>query len=152
MKQVIRLSIFTTLLGLIASPQDILAKPLEITTVLSTTQSWNGELLPGYNSGQTELKVLRYSIAPGTKTPVHLHPVNGAGYIMSGELTMVSTRDPHASFSDPKNTKKIRLTAGQAWTETVNTWHYGENNGDKTVEFVLVFAGQSGTPPTLAIE
>ena len=136
---------------LMAYQQSSIAASVDIDTILATQQSWNGQLLPGYNSGQPEFKIMRFKIAPGAKTPIHLHPVNGGGFVTSGELTMYATLDPKGKFTDPKQIKKITLTTGQAWTESVNTWHYGENNGDKVVEFVVVFAGQKGTPPTLSL-
>ena len=136
---------------LAAYQQSSIAAPVDINTVLATQQSWNGQPLPSYNSGQPEFRIMRFKIAPGAKTPIHLHPVNGGGFITAGTLTMYATLDPHGKFNDAKQIKKITLTAGQAWTESVNTWHYGENNGDKPVEFVVVFAGQKGTPPTLAL-
>ena len=71
--------------------------------------------------------------------------------MISGELTMFSTEDPHGSFEDPKQIKQVRLVAGDAWAESVNTWHYGENGGKVDAEFVLIFAGQSDTPPTLSL-
>lgn len=127
------------------------AKPIDIETVLSTSKSWNTKTLPSYHSGQPELKVLKFKIAPGAVTPVHIHPVNGAGYIISGELTMFTTTDPHGSFANKSNVKKIKLKAGEAWAETVNTWHYGVNKGKKDVEFIVIFSGHPGTPPTLTL-
>ncbi|EKD72965.1 MAG: cupin 2 conserved barrel protein [uncultured bacterium] len=127
------------------------ADPVKIEQILQTTQSWNGASLPGFASGKTEFRVLKFKISPGAKTSIHMHPLNGAGYVLSGELTMYSTDDSHGSFADEKHVKKITLTAGNAWTETVNTWHYGENKGKEDVEFVLIFAGQDGTPPTLSL-
>lgn len=127
------------------------AEPVQIEQILKTNKSWNGAALPGFNNGQSEMKVFRYKIAPGEQTPVHLHPMNAAGYMISGELTMFSTDDPHGSFADSKQVKEIKLGAGSAWTETVNTWHYGVNKGDKDAEFVLIFAGQEDVPATLTL-
>ncbi len=124
---------------------------VKITEVLKTSKSWSGAPLPGFNSGITEFKVLHYLIAPGGKTTIHVHPLNGAGYMISGELTMFSTEDPHGSFDNPQRVKTIRIMTGDAWAESVNTWHYGENRGTKDAEFVLVFAGQLDTPPTLSL-
>lgn len=127
------------------------AEPVSIKEVLKTTKSWNGVPLPGFSSGKTEFIVLTFKIAPGAKTSIHLHPSNGAGYLIAGELTMYATDDPHGSFADPKRVTETKLSPGDAWTETVNTWHYGENKGKVDVEFVLIFAGEEGTPPTLSL-
>ncbi len=139
------------ILVLILTYGQAMAESVKIEPILTTNQSWNGASLPGFNSGKSELRVLRFKIAPGAKTPIHAHPLNGAGYLISGELTMYATEDPHGDFSNRKQVKKIILLPGKAWAETVNTWHYGENKGKNEAEFILIFAGQEGTPLTLTL-
>ncbi|HAB98512.1 MAG TPA: hypothetical protein DCE71_01660 [Parachlamydiales bacterium] len=124
---------------------------VRITQILKTSTSWSGTPLPGFHSGTTEIKMLHFKIAPGAKTSVHMHPLNGAGYMLSGELTMFSTEDPHGNFSHPGQVKKMTFKVGEAWAESVNIWHYGENQGSKDAEFILVFAGQADIPPTLSL-
>ena len=128
-----------------------MSDPVQIKQILKTDTSWSGSPLPGFSSGQTEFKVLYFKIVPGGKTTIHVHPLNGAGYMIAGELTMFSTEDPHGSFDNPKQIKKATLKVGEAWAESVNIWHYGENQGNTDVEFVLVFAGQTDVPPTLSL-
>lgn len=124
---------------------------VKIKQILKTSESWSGSPLPGFNSGVTEFKVMHYTIPPGGKTTIHVHPLNGAGYMLSGELTMFSTEDPHGSFENPKQVRKIKLKAGDALAESVNIWHYGENRGKNLVQFIVVFAGQVDVPPTLSL-
>ncbi len=124
---------------------------LKIEEVLRSSKSWNGAPLPILSSGKTEFRVLLFKMPPGSKTTIHMHPLNGAGYMISGELTMYATDDPHGSFKDSSQVKKIVLKAGDAWTETVNIWHYGINETDADLEFVLIFVGHEGTPPTLSL-
>ena len=38
------------------------------------------------------------------------------------------------------------FSAGQGLAEIVNAWHNGRNLGDKPCRFLIVFAGQKGTP------
>ena len=124
---------------------------VHIQQVLKTTTSWSGSTLPGFSSGATEFRVMHFKIAPGGTTTVHVHPLNGAGYMIAGELTMYSTDDPNGSFENSKQIKKITLKAGDAWAESVNIWHYGENKGNTDAEFVLIFAGEVDIPPTLSL-
>lgn len=140
----------TTYSGLAATPSTTANQPVMIKEVLTTSKAWDGSNLPGFNTGSPELRVLNYKIAPGAKTSVHIHTINGAGYMLSGELTMYATSDSKGSFDDSSKVKKVVLKSGDAWTEAVNVWHYGENNGKDDVEFVLVFAGEKGTSPTLS--
>ena len=128
-----------------------MSEQVQIRQILKTSSSWSGTALPGFHSGKTEFKVLLFTIAPGGKTTVHVHPLNGAGYMISGELTMFSTEDPYGSFDNPKQVKQIKLKAGEAWAESVNNWHYGQNQGAIDAEFVLIFAGQVDVPPTLSL-
>jgi len=132
--------------------QSALAEPVEIKQILQSSQGWTGAELPGFNSGQTELRVVTFKIVPAAKTSIHVHPVNGAGYVLSGELTMYATEDTQGDFTDPKKVKKIVLKAGEAWNEAVDTWHYGENNGDQDVNFIVVFSATKGTPSTLSLQ
>lgn len=124
---------------------------VHIKQVLKTSASWSGTPLPGFNSGTTEFKILHYKIEPGGKTTIHVHPMNGAGYMIAGELTMFSTSDPNGSFDSPAEVKTITLKKGDAWAESVNIWHYGQNMGNADAEFILVFAGQKDEPPTLSL-
>ena len=124
---------------------------VEIKQILKTSKSWSGSPLPGFGSGAAEMKVVHFKIAPGGKTTIHVHPMNGAGYILQGELVMFSTDDPHGSFDNPKHVKSIKLGKGDAWAESVNVWHYGENQGKVDVEFIVVFAGEVDIPPTLSL-
>jgi quercetin dioxygenase-like cupin family protein len=134
----------------LAMAKSSVTEPVVIKEVLSATKAWDGSNLPGFNTGTPELKVLTYKIASGAKTSVHIHTINGAGYMLAGELTMYATEDSKGSFADASKVKKVQLKAGDAWTEAVNVWHYGENNGQDDVTFVLVFAGDKGTQPTLS--
>lgn len=122
-----------------------------ILEILRSSRSWDGASLPASGHGKTEFRVLLFKMSPGVMTSVHMHPLNGAGYVIKGELTMYATQDPHGSFADSKRVKKVKLRSGEGWAETVNTWHYGINEGSDEVEFVLIFVGEEGTPPTLSL-
>lgn len=149
MRNVIKKSIIV-LLWVIGSLQ-AQAGQLDIKTVLATDTAWNQSILPAYTVGRPEMHVVKFKIAPGAKTPIHLHPVNGAGYVLSGELTMYSTSDASGDFTDSNKIKKVVLKQGDAWAEAVNAWHYGINNSDKDVEFIVIFAGQKGTPTAMSL-
>jgi quercetin dioxygenase-like cupin family protein len=129
----------------------LMASEIKTTQVLRSNQSWNGAILPHFGSDQPEYSVFLYTIPPGAKTSIHIHPFNGAGYMLSGELTVYATDDPQGSFADTSKVKKIKLTAGNAWTETVNTWHYGENLGKQDAKLVVIFSGQKNKPTTLSL-
>lgn len=108
---------------------------IETRVLAKTSNSWDGNILPGYPQGQGEITVLDIKIPPGVKLPTHLHPVMNAGYMVSGELTVVTERGDI-----------LHLKEGEAIVEVVDTWHYGYNEGDKPAEIVVFYAGAEGSP------
>jgi len=100
--------------------------------------SWDGGRLPDYPKGAPEITILRIKIPPGEQLPLHKHPVINAGVLLSGELTVVT-----------EDNKILHLKAGDPIIEVVNKWHYGKNEGDKTAELIVFYAGAFDTPITV---
>jgi quercetin dioxygenase-like cupin family protein len=67
----------------------------------------------------------------------HSHPMPSAAYIVAGELTLERKRDG----------KKQRFTAGQAVSETIDTFHRGVAGNDPVV-LIVFYAGRIGMPLT----
>jgi len=110
----------------------------EFTTLLETTKSWNGNTLPKYPEGQPNITILKAIIPAHSKLDFHKHKVINAAVILDGELTVVSeTKD------------SLKLKAGDAFAELVNTWHYGINNSSKPVELIIFYAGFEGGSNTV---
>src|SRR5690606_38414307 len=115
------LPMYRTLLALaflwLSLPARADAPPSVHTEVLiKSTASWDGAPLPTYPAGAPEVTVLRIRIPPGVQLPVHRHPVINAGVLLRGELTVTSTSG-----------QTLRLKAGDALVELVDTWHTGRN-------------------------
>jgi len=112
--------------------------PIQVETLIKTTQSWDGESLPPYAEGQPEVTILRITIAPGTALPEHKHPFMNAGVLLRGRLLV------------KKDTgETLQLEAGDSLAEMVETWHYGSNNGKEPAEILVVYAGIEGQPVTV---
>jgi quercetin dioxygenase-like cupin family protein len=109
-----------------------------VRTLVQSTRSWNGTLLPAYPSGQPEITVLHITIPPGVALPVHQHPVINAGLLIRGQLLVTSVTGD-----------SVQLKAGQGLIEMVNQPHYGTNNGSEPAEIVVVYAGVKGQPFTV---
>ena len=120
------------LLGSTAQAQD---NAIKAEVLAQASRSWDYSRLPGYPEGAAEISVLRIEIAPGAQLPLHRHPVINAGYLLSGQLTVVT-----------ENNDTLHLKAGEAVIEVVNTWHYGKNEGDTPAVIVVFYAGTAGTP------
>jgi len=100
--------------------------------------SWDGALLPAYPQGHPEVTILRIVIPPGEILTKHKHPFINAGVLLKGELTI------HA-----EDGKKLRLKAGEALVEVVDTWHYGKNEGVESAEIIVFYAGTEDAPITV---
>lgn len=106
-------------------------------TLLWASSSWDGEPYRSYPSGKPELSILKITLAPHTELEWHSHPMPNAAYIVAGELTLERKRDG----------KKQRFTAGQALSETVDTFHRGLA-GSEPVVLIAFYAGSVGVPLT----
>lgn len=106
-------------------------------TLLRTGSSWDGEPYKSYPSGQPQLSILKITLAPRTELEWHSHPVPNGAYIVSGELTLERKKDG----------KKQHFVAGQAVSETVDTFHRGVAGNEPAV-LIVFYAGSPGMPLT----
>jgi quercetin dioxygenase-like cupin family protein len=106
-------------------------------TLLRTSSSWDGEPYKSYPSGQPELSILKITVAPHTELEWHSHPIPNAAYVASGELTLERKKDG----------KKQHFSAGQAVSETVDTFHRGVAGNEPAV-LIVFYAGSPGVPLT----
>lgn len=106
-------------------------------TLLRTGSSWDGEPYKSYPSGQPQLSILKITLAARTELEWHSHPVPNGAYIVSGELTLERKKDG----------KKQHFVAGQAASETVDTFHRGVA-GNEPVVLIVFYAGSPGVPLT----
>jgi quercetin dioxygenase-like cupin family protein len=115
------------------SPSGVLVE-----TLARTTRSWNGAALPSYGPGQPQVTILRITIPPGVRLPLHHHPVINAGVLLEGRLRVVAA-----------DGGELELKAGDPIVEMVNAAHYGENVGTVPATIVVVYAGLEGQPVTV---
>lgn len=108
-------------------------------TLVKTTTSWDGALLPAYPNGQPQITVLRITIPGYARLPMHKHPVINVGYMLSGSL-IVTDEDGNVT----------RINAGEPLVELVDKWHYGENPLAEPAVIVVVYAGVIDVPVTVA--
>jgi len=109
-----------------------------VETLAKSTVSWDGENLPAYHQGQPEVTILRIKIPAGAKLEMHRHPAINAGVLLNGELTVITD-----------NNKILHLKAGDSIVEVVDKWHYGKNEGNKTAEIIVFYAGVVDEPITV---
>ncbi len=114
------------------------SKNVVVEILTKTSSSWDGKVLPNYPKGKPEITILRIRIPAGAELPMHEHPVTNAGVLLSGELTVVA-----------KDKKTLHLKAGDSIVEVVNKAHYGKNEGTKTAEIIVFYAGVADKPITV---
>lgn len=136
MKRTVFASCIMSFLFMAAYADD--APGVTVETLVKSTASWDGASLPDYPRGRPEITVLRIRIPAGAKLDMHRHPVINAGVLIAGELTVVT-----------KDYKTLRLRAGDALVEVVETWHYGKNEGIRPAEIIVFYAGVEGQPITV---
>ena len=113
-------------------------KEVVVETLAKSSLSWDGEVLPDYPKGKSEITILRIKIPAGAELPIHGHSVINAGVLLSGELTVVT-----------KDKKTLHLKAGDSIVEVVNKAHYGKNEGTETAEIIVFYAGIVDKPITV---
>ena len=122
---------------LLTTCQNGTSKEIKATTILETTKSWDGSLLPEIE-GQPKVTISKVIIPPQKELPKHLHPVITTGLLQKGELT-ITTID---------NKQKV-LKAGEVIVEVSNTMNYGKNSGDKDAEILVFYIGSENAPVTI---
>jgi len=124
---------------LLASPAPAFEpSAVQVEPLAKSATSWNGTALPAYPAGQPEVTVLRIRVAPGTRLPLHKHPVINAAVMLAGELTVTTEAG-----------RSARFRPGEAIVEVVNQWHYGYNEGPEIAELIVFYAGVHGQPITV---
>lgn len=136
MKKFIRGILLTSFLVIVACAQN--TQTVAVEQLTKSTKSWDGEKLPQYPQGQPEITILRIKIPAGAELETHEHPVINAGFLIKGELTVVT-----------KDKKTLHLKAGDSIVELVNKKHYGRNEGTETAEIVVFYAGIENKPITI---
>lgn len=100
------------------------------TKLLETTTSWDGTPLPHYPATQPKITILKFTVAPGTRVPMHRHTIMNFAVVTKGELTVIK-----------KTGEEKIIRAGEAIAEVINSAHYGVNNSEEVLELIVFYAG-----------
>jgi len=102
---------------------------LKITPLLKTTTTWEGAPIR-YPEGKPQITGLMVEIPPGGETGWHSHPVPSFGYILEGTLDVTL-----------KDGRVMRMNAGEAIAEVIDTIHNGRVVGTQAVKLIVFYAG-----------
>ena len=104
---------------------------------LSSTTTWDGASIH-YPPGTAKVSGAIVTLAPGTETGWHTHPVPCLALILEGEL-LVELKDGR--------TKKLK--AGDTLAEVINTPHNGKNIGKVPLKIAVFYAGNTELKTTV---
>lgn len=121
--------------GLCAVLQCAAATEISSEVLIKTQTSWDGSPLPGQNLKAPEITIVRTKIAQGAELKLHKHQMINAGYIVKGELEIISA----------DGGRKV-AKAGECVVELVNKAHFGRNIGGGEVEILLFYIGEKDAP------
>jgi quercetin dioxygenase-like cupin family protein len=115
-----------------------------------------GPIQPENAPGQA-LYLLRYTIAPGTRLPLHHHEGTQIGLVTSGELTYhvesgevpvfrTEAAGKAALVRTVRPGETARISAGQWVVEEPEDRHWGANDGTEPLEIVTSALLRDGAP------
>ncbi len=110
---------------------------MKATTTLQTTTTAIGQPLQ-FPLMRNQFTGVVIELAPGGEVGRHMHPFPNFVYVLEGQITVEAEGYPARTYS-----------AGQSFTESVNTWHNGINRGSVPLKILVVFAGEEGKPVTI---
>ncbi len=130
------LSVLMSGTATIASAQPAQTGPvgLKLTPILETATTITGQPIR-FPQGDNQFTAVIAEVAPGGQVGRHMHPMPLFVYMLEGTLSI--EMDGHGTHT---------FSAGQGFAEVTNHWHNGRNLTDRPVRFLIVFAGQKGTP------
>jgi len=84
LKRVALVLLASAIYGSAAAEGASLQSPITIERLAQSTSSWDGAPYEAYPSGQSQITVLQFTIAPHTVMTWHSHPMPSAGYVLAG--------------------------------------------------------------------
>jgi quercetin dioxygenase-like cupin family protein len=117
---------------------DALPTGFETKPVIKSTKTADGDAIQFPTGGTPEIVSVIGTLQPGGRTARHQHPVPVYVYVLEGELQVQT---------DGKEPRQYK--SGEAFLESVNTWHQASNKGSTPTRILVVFVGQEGMPSTV---
>jgi quercetin dioxygenase-like cupin family protein len=120
------------------SASDALPAGFETKPVIKSTKTADGDPIRFPTGGTPEIVSVIGTLQPGGRTARHQHPIPVYVYVLEGELQV------QTEGKEPRIYK-----TGEAFLESVNTWHQAFNKGSIPTRILVVFVGEEGKPSTV---
>jgi quercetin dioxygenase-like cupin family protein len=117
--------------GLIAKSQ--YNQTIKIEPLLKTDTTTIGQKIIYPDFQNDEVTIAKITIPPGKSTGWHKHEFPVFAYVLQGNLTV-----------EMDNNKIYQFPANSSFSEVINTFHNGENQGNEDVVLIAFFMGGKG--------
>ena len=108
---------------------------VKVETLLKTDTTSIGQKIIYPNFPNEQVSVVKVTIPPGKSTGWHKHTFPVFAYVIQGQLKV-----------ETENGKSIQYTKDASFSEVVETYHNGINNGTDDVVLIAFFMGGKGMP------
>jgi quercetin dioxygenase-like cupin family protein len=122
------IAVFICLIGKSQYSSDIIVEPIFKT---DTTTIGQGFMYP--DSQKDEITISKITIQPGKSTGWHKHEFPVFAYVLKGNLTV-----------ELENHKFMEFPENSSFSEVINTFHNGVNNGKVNVILIAFYLGEKG--------
>ena len=108
---------------------------IKVELLLKTDTTSIGQKIIYPNFQSDEVTIAKVTIPPGKSTGWHKHTIPVFAYVLTGNLTVEIENKQTKQF--PENT---------TFSEVINTFHNGINNGKIDVVLIAFYMGEKGKP------
>ena len=108
---------------------------IKVESLLKTDTTSIGQKIIYPNFQSDEVTIAKVTIPPGKSTGWHKHTIPVFAYVLKGNLTVELENKQTKQF--PENT---------TFSEVINTFHNGTNNGKVDVVLIAFYMGEKGKP------
>jgi quercetin dioxygenase-like cupin family protein len=111
------------------------SKDVKVEPLLKTDTTSIGQKINYPDFKNDEVTILKVTIPPGKSTGWHKHTFPVFAYVLKGALTVeVENRTPK------------QFLENTSFSEVINTFHNGKNDGKEDVVLIAFFMGEKGNP------
>ena len=110
-------------------------KELILEPILKTDTTSIGQKIVYPSFANDEVTMLKITIPSGKSTGWHKHTFPVFAYVLQGTLTI-----------EMEKRKALKFLPNTSFSEVINTFHNGINNGKENVVLIAFFIGEKGKP------
>jgi quercetin dioxygenase-like cupin family protein len=114
---------------------------IKVESLLKTDTTSIGQKIVYPNFQSDEVTISKITIPPGKSTGWHKHTIPVFAYVLKGNLTI-----------EIENKQTKQFPENMTFSEVINTFHNGINNGKEDVVLIAFYLGEKGKPLSIVKE